>query len=131
MSFYERFKTLSKSVGKTPTSVGKELGFGNGTVSTWKNGTIPNGTMLLKLADYFGVSIDYLLGNEPKVFVTYDRDSGVLYDEESELFAAIEALKNRNIRRIVLKLARSSESDISKVSDMLEILRIGGSVTDA
>ncbi len=42
-----------------------DLGFGKGTFSTWKKrGTIPSGSVLQKIADYFGVSVEYLLGKE-------------------------------------------------------------------
>ncbi len=36
---------------------------GQGTFSTWKTrGTVPSGATLQKIAEYFGVSVDYLLG---------------------------------------------------------------------
>jgi transcriptional regulator with XRE-family HTH domain len=38
------------------------LGFSTGNLSKWKAGTIPNGEILLKIADYLDVSVDYLLG---------------------------------------------------------------------
>ena len=30
----------------------------------WKNGNVPKQDTLIKIANYFGVSVDYLLGNE-------------------------------------------------------------------
>ena len=33
-------------------------------VTNWKNGRIPNGATLQKIADYFSVSVDELLGND-------------------------------------------------------------------
>ena len=42
-----------------------DLHFGAGTFATWeKRGTVPNGEILSKIANYFNVSTDYLLGNE-------------------------------------------------------------------
>lgn len=61
--FWERFFALCKSVGKSPNSVCKELGFSNAAATHWKNRQIPNAKSINKLADYFGVSVDYLLGN--------------------------------------------------------------------
>lgn len=39
-----------------------ELGIARGSVTSWKKGTVPNNTTLLKIANYFGVSTDFLLG---------------------------------------------------------------------
>ena len=42
-----------------------KLGFSNSTYTTWKKrGTSPKVDDLAKIADYFGVSVDYLLGRE-------------------------------------------------------------------
>ena len=38
------------------------MGMGSGNLSKWKAGGIPKGDTLSKLADYFHVSTDYLLG---------------------------------------------------------------------
>ena len=45
----------------------KELGFGKSTISSWETKK-PASDKLEKLADYFGVSVDYLLGrtDEPQ-----------------------------------------------------------------
>ena len=45
----------------------KEVGVSKGIVSMWENGLRePNMDSLIKLADYFGVSIDYLVGRTNK-----------------------------------------------------------------
>ena len=63
-SFFERFSSLCKSVGETPNSVAKSIGASSGSVTAWKNGTEPRYSTVVKIADYFGVSVDYLLGKE-------------------------------------------------------------------
>lgn len=60
--FWERFEQLCKKNGSKPNPVVKELGLSNSITTKWKNGAIPNGEILLKIADYFNVSIDYLMG---------------------------------------------------------------------
>lgn len=65
--FYDKLKELCENKGVKPSRVAIECGFSKGTVSHWKNeGTIPQREILIKIAEYFDVSIDYLLGNEPK-----------------------------------------------------------------
>ena len=63
--FWEIFLNLCFKVGKSPNAAAKELKISSGSVTNWKNGTIPNNAALLKIANYFGVSVDYLLGKEP------------------------------------------------------------------
>lgn len=62
--FYERFVNLCNSKNLFPTAVAQELGFSSGTVTWWKKGRAPRDTALQKIAAYFGVTVDYLLGKE-------------------------------------------------------------------
>lgn len=62
MTFWEIFNNLCKSAGKKPTPLMKEIGIAPGVVTQWKNGGLPSGSNLIELANYFGVSVDYLLG---------------------------------------------------------------------
>ena len=61
--FWERFYNLCIQKGTKPNPVAKELGISSGILSRWKNeGSTPNGDSLTKIANYFNVSTDYLLG---------------------------------------------------------------------
>lgn len=62
--FWDTFIDLCAKNGKKPNPVAKELGFGSSAVTHWKRGTVPSDISLKKIADYFGVSVDYLLGKE-------------------------------------------------------------------
>ena len=62
--FWKIFCNLCSRVGKSPTAVITGLGISRSSVTSWKKGMVPQNATLLKLADYFGVSVDYLLGNE-------------------------------------------------------------------
>lgn len=59
--FYDRFVELCKARGISPAAVTREIGLNNSSPTAWKRGAIPNSKTLQKLADYFGVSVDYLL----------------------------------------------------------------------
>ncbi len=63
MTILDRIKELSKSRDKTVKEVAIELGLGENYLYSLKN-KIPNGQTLQKLADYFHVSVDYLLGRD-------------------------------------------------------------------
>lgn len=64
--FYEILVRLCAEKGTTPTSMVKELGISGGSVTWWKQGKIPHAPTLKKIADYFGVTVEYLLGKEEK-----------------------------------------------------------------
>lgn len=66
MNLYERVKALSDNKEMAISRLEQELGFGNGTIRKWAK-TIPSGDRLEKVADYFHVSVDYLLGREKKL----------------------------------------------------------------
>ena len=61
--FWNNFVKLCDEKGEKPNPVAKKLNIASGTITSWKNGRIPSGNNLQKIADYFGVSVDYLLGN--------------------------------------------------------------------
>ena len=65
--FFERFSALCKEHNETPNSVAKAIGASSGSVTAWKKGTDPRNATLTKIADYFGVTTDYLLGKESKI----------------------------------------------------------------
>lgn len=60
--FFERIKALCDERGIKITNLLSELGMSPGNLTRWKNGTVPDGNTLVKLAQYFNVTTDYLLG---------------------------------------------------------------------
>ena len=59
--FNEQLLLLCKQENTSISAVAQELGFSTGSIANWKRGKIPNGDTLLKFANYFHVSTDYLL----------------------------------------------------------------------
>lgn len=59
-----RIAQLRKEKGMNQQQLGKALGAAQNTISNWELGKRdPDYTMCIRLADFFGVSLDYLLGN--------------------------------------------------------------------
>lgn len=59
---YEVFEQLLQKCGVTPYRVAKEAGVTQTALSNWKSGrSTPTTKTLQKIADYFGVTIDYLM----------------------------------------------------------------------
>lgn len=61
-NFTERLRQLRDESGKTQSQIAKELGLTPQAFSYFVNGREPNYETLGKIADYFQVSVDYLLG---------------------------------------------------------------------
>lgn len=62
--FYDRFISLCQRNGKKPNPVAAEIGFSSAMVTKYKNGAMPSGDILARIADYFDVSVDFLLGRQ-------------------------------------------------------------------
>lgn len=62
--FWKNFIQLCENNNKKPTAVIVELELSRGSVTHWKNGKIPSSNNLKKIADYFGVSVEYLMREE-------------------------------------------------------------------
>lgn len=58
---YDLIKELCYKNGTTPTKLCTDITGSSGNLPTWKKGNI-NPASLIKIADYFDVSVDYLLG---------------------------------------------------------------------
>ena len=60
---YSNFEKLLKITGVSAFQVAKATKITSSTFTEWKHGTyIPKVDKLQKIADYFGVTIDYLMG---------------------------------------------------------------------
>lgn len=62
--FYKNYVRLCNSVGKTPSAVALELGIQKSTVTRWSDGSAPRDATILKVADYFGVTVEDLVSEK-------------------------------------------------------------------
>lgn len=74
MTFYEKYVQLCNQVDKSPSAVAIELKLGKPSVSRWKTGSKPRDSSILKVANYFGVSPEWLKGE------TDDPSAGIKKD---------------------------------------------------
>ena len=78
--FFNRFRELCDQRKISVYRACTDIGLNRSAVAKWKNGGKPNGSTAAKLAAYFGVTTDYLLGQSE------DRTPGftprVVSDEE-------------------------------------------------
>ena len=99
--FFTRFQNLCRRNGTTVNAVGRIVGASSGSITAWKQGTEPRPSMVLKIAEYFGVTSDYLLGLDEKPADVLDQVDVAFYGEFKEL----------------------SDEDKETVRDMVRIMR--------
>lgn len=63
MTLVDKIRALANQKDMSLPQLEVELGLGNGTISRWRSSS-PNTDKLQKIADYFNVSMDYLLGRD-------------------------------------------------------------------
>ena len=67
MTTGKRIRLLRRSKGVTQTELGQAIGVGKTTISNYETGySSPDTETLSKMAQYFNVTTDYLLGREPR-----------------------------------------------------------------
>lgn len=62
--FYEIVNNLCKMRKTSITRMAEEIGLSNAAPTSWKKGSVPKLSTLTKISQYFGVSVEYLLGSE-------------------------------------------------------------------
>lgn len=63
---YETVKALCESKSITIAELERKISVGNGSIQKWKK-SFPSADRLKKVADYFGVSTDSLLGRKEQL----------------------------------------------------------------
>lgn len=80
--FFDRFEDLCKQKGVSKQRACIDCGLSRTAWNKWKVGAIPNGDAVQSLADYFGVTTDYLLtGEETKKAPTQEGERKVSDDD--------------------------------------------------
>ena len=96
--FKENFIKLCNEKNVAPTVVCKHIGLTGTAYSKWNDETIPRRATLMRIAEYFGVTVDYLLGKEqseqPKEVVSFEKQQlhkkiDSVSDEEAKLFLSM------------------------------------------
>lgn len=109
MNCYDSIKRLCGKEGISPTTLCKKLNLSTSMATRWKNGTIPRGSTLEKIADYFGVTSDEVLGFQPSIeeltanhtHVTEKSEDNALHLTSFEHDFILEYRKNPSFAAIV------------------------------
>jgi transcriptional regulator with XRE-family HTH domain len=114
---YEIFLKLLEEKGVSAYKVGKATGIAGSTFTDWKTGrSAPKQDKLQKIADYFGVTLDYLMtGEEPGM--------GKYSDDMADLFIEISRSNDVNrIKRLLSYYMDLNEREKDSVDSIVESL---------
>lgn len=103
--FWTRYKILCENSNNTPNGVAKLLGISNSSCTQWKNGMLPKGDTLLKIAEFFNCSIDYLLGrtnNSNVQGTTNDHDVSAQNPQSNILLNIFDELDPANQAKLLV-----------------------------
>lgn len=89
--FYDRYAALCQEKGITLSKAAEEIGINKASVTNWKkNGYTPRAEVLQRVADYFGVSISFLLGDTEKAPVLTEKDERDIAKDLERIMAQLD-----------------------------------------
>ena len=107
--FVNRLKELREARGWNITEAAARLGFPKNTYRNYESGERGlNSELLIKFADFYGVSIDYLLGREDKVHV--------LRSTLDEKYQRLDAIGKKAVEAVLDVEASRKVIDLSDVA---------------
>lgn len=77
MNLVQRIRNLCNSQNLTFAELERILGFSNGQIRRWEK-TKPGIDKIQKVADYFDVSVDYLLGRDKDAYAGEEKSEDIL-----------------------------------------------------
>ncbi|WP_330948869.1 helix-turn-helix domain-containing protein [Virgibacillus sp. MG-45] len=107
MTTFDRLKKLCDEQKISFVELEEKLGFGRNSLYNWKKKT-PNGASLKKVADYFNVSVDYLLGRTDKKYLEDTDTIAAHHDGEEWTEEELEEIKRF---KEFVKLKRKQQGD--------------------
>ena len=115
---YSIFEQLLQKYGVSTYKVSKDTGIAQSVFSSWKNGiSTPKQDKMQILADYFNVSIDFLMtGKEKEGGETY-----YLNEETSKMAQSI--FENKELRMLFDAARDATPEDLETVHSMLLALK--------
>lgn len=107
--FWENFVVECAKKQKTPAGVVEELGISNSMPTSWKKGVIPRAKTQKLIADYFGITVEELMGTKKEPA----GDGGLELDEKRmEAVKLLQKLDSEQVDAFITLLrSKSTEKD--------------------
>ena len=109
--FWTNFSTLCADKNLSPNAVATELKIPSGSITAWRNGATPRTKSLTKIANYFGVTVDYLLNGQ--------KENAPGSDAESEIEKAL-AQATPAQRELISSILDMNENQLLFVKELVD-----------
>ena len=118
--FKKIFIDLCNKKGISPTRACNELGLSAATFSCWTDESIPRRATLQRMADYFSVSVNYLLGNEtPKPSI-----AGIAHEDKNNEAVSHDDIAKAFAGGATVSVGDSADELWRKISQLDELDRV-------
>lgn len=105
--FYDKFTKLCTAKGVTAAEFSKDTGVAQSTISMWrKDGAVPSSENLVKVANYFDVSVNYLLAGEESEQQKSPTSDEIGFDDFTYAFANETKDLTEEDKQKLLEMAR-------------------------
>lgn len=111
MGFWDNYVDLCTKNGKTPNGAAEEIGISSGSITAWKKGRVPRPQNQKQIADYFGVTVDYLLNGQ--------KENAPGSDAESEIEKAL-AQATPAQRELISSILDMNENQLLFVKELVD-----------
>lgn len=113
----QRLKELRLLLGWNMKKAAQELGIPYTTYIGYEKGERePNSETLIKLADFYGVTIDYLIG----------KDDTPAHDDSDEMADVLQILRDREDLRALLQVsANNTPEQVRRLTKLIESMKEG------
>lgn len=146
MEFYGNYVRLCSARGTSPSAAAIAIGVDKSAASRWARGSVPRYQTLIRIADYFGVTIAELVGATEKNESEIAKELGIsvyvlneshgtstvksveedVQQKEIGLAAALEALRDQPGRRMLLAATSGmTEEQVERMASWIAELRGG------
>ncbi|EIA7070076.1 helix-turn-helix transcriptional regulator [Listeria monocytogenes] len=129
MTLLERIKELCKKRSISVKMLEENLNFPSNTIYQWKKRT-PGVDKLQKVADYFNVSVDYLLGRTAVISIPQENpaldtiaahiDPGASTEELEEIIAYIEEKRKEHSKKEAIDLVQIAAREDKEIAKFVE-----------
>ena len=119
--FKKNFIRLCNNIGEPPTIVCQKIGLSGSAFSQWDDNSTPRKATLQKFADYFGITVEELLADEPAPSVRVN--NGIIGNRNSNNVVSVGNAGHSDLGEI--------ETEIVNICKKLDIKRKNALLTRA
>ena len=124
--FYNRFMEICREYGEKPTPVLKKLDISPGNLKRWEGGASITSDTLEKIANYFGVPVDYFfLKDDEKVFTEVQQSEMAIKDDKNGIRQIYTIARiHPDYIASVLSGRELTESELDRVANYLRCKKV-------